>query len=68
MPARIITLADKAKCARREVEMRRKVYPRFVHNGRMSQEEASREIEIMASIAFDYAELVEAEKALERLI
>lgn len=48
--------------------MRRATYPRFVHSRRMSQEEASREVEIMAAIAFDYTELAKAEKDAERLL
>lgn len=63
-----ITNADKARCAEREVKMRRAVYPRFVHNGRMTQAEANREIEIMAAIAFDFAELAEADKAAGLLL
>jgi hypothetical protein len=68
MAARTITNADKAACAAREVRMRRTVYPRFVHSRRLSQEDANREIEVMAAIAYDYAELAKAEKDAERLL
>lgn len=50
------TDADKAACARREVGMRQKVYPRRVANGVMHQVEAEREIAIMQEIADEYDE------------
>ena len=45
---------DKLKTAEREVKMRRRVYPRFVEEGKMSQVQADREIAIMEAIAEDY--------------
>lgn len=50
-----ITAQDKWACANREVAMRRKVYPRWVADGRMKQEQADREIAVMEAIARDYA-------------
>ena len=51
-----ITTQMKRDCAEREVRMRRRVYPRWIEAGRMTQEQADREIAVMAAIAADYAE------------
>lgn len=50
------TDAEKRACAYRELKMRRRVYPRWVADGRMTQAEADREIALMQAIAEDYAE------------
>lgn len=50
------TDAEKRECALRELRLRRRVYPRFVMDGRMTQADADREISIMQEIADDYAE------------
>ena len=42
---------DMIRCADREVAMRRRVYPRWVEDGRMRQEKADHEIECMEAIA-----------------
>lgn len=52
----IFTDADKRACAYRELKMRRRVYPRWVQEGRMTQADADREIALMQAIAEDYAE------------
>jgi hypothetical protein len=41
------------KCAKRELAQRRRVYPRLVMTGKMTQADADREIEMMSAIA-DY--------------
>lgn len=46
---------EKYECAIREVKMRRRVYPRWVEGGRMTQAAADRELAIMEAIAADYA-------------
>ena len=51
-----ITTQMKRDCALREVRMRERVYRRWVADGRMTKENAEREIEIMRAIADDYAE------------
>lgn len=43
--------AELAAEARRELEMRRRVYPRWVAAGRMSQEQADKKIDLMRAIA-----------------
>ena len=49
-----VTDQDKFDCARRELKIRKRVYPHWVNNGRMKQASADREIEIMQAIADDY--------------
>lgn len=51
-----ITRQMKREAALREVGMRRRVYPRWVRESRMTSAEAAREITIMEAIAADYAE------------
>jgi hypothetical protein len=50
-----ITPQDKRACLQREIKMRRKVYPRWVAAGNMTQEQADREIAVMEAIERDYA-------------
>ena len=52
----MITTAQKRTAAEREVKMRRRVYPRWVAQGRMTQAEADHQIRVMEAIAADYAE------------
>ncbi len=49
-----ITNEDKLKCVKRELAMRRNVYPKWVVSGRMKQEQADREIAVMAEVVEDY--------------
>lgn len=58
--AMIYTLQDKLNCAKRELALRRAVYPRKVSDGKMKQDAADRETGIMAAIVSDY------EQALRR--
>ena len=51
-----ITRQAKRECAERELRMRRRVYPRWVASGRMSQAQAAKEIATMEAIAADYVE------------
>lgn len=53
-----ITYQDKEACARRELAKRREVYPRLIAAGKLSQDKADREIEVMSSIVDDYAKCV----------
>lgn len=63
-----ITAREKADCAEREVKMRRRVYPRWVADGRLTQGIADRQIAIMDAIAADYRAQAEAEEAKGRLL
>lgn len=58
------TAAEKAVCAEREAQMRRRVYPRWVADGRMTQAKANAEIATMEAIAADYRAMMEKERLL----
>lgn len=58
------TAADKQAAAEREAKMRRRVYPRWIAEGRMTQTMADRGIAIMDAIAADYAEKARGERLL----
>jgi len=45
-----MTLSDQLACAKRELALRRNVYPGWVKSGRMKQAKADHEIESMAAI------------------
>lgn len=53
----MITLEQQIACARREVAMRRNVYPKWVKSGRMKQEQADHEIAVMDAIVFTLRQL-----------
>jgi hypothetical protein len=44
------TSAEMVGCIERELKMRRRVYPRWVSTGKMSQPQANREIALMEAI------------------
>ena len=46
----MFTDKDLHACATRELAMRRGVYPKFIASGRMTQEQADREILLMGEI------------------
>lgn len=50
----VVTTDDKRLDATREVNMRIRVYPRLVAQGKLTQAEADRKIEVMKVIARDY--------------
>lgn len=50
----IITTADKLACAKRELALRKNVYPRFVEQNKMSSGKAAHEIAAMEAIVADY--------------
>jgi hypothetical protein len=45
---------DKLAAVNREVNMRRRVYPRWIAAGKMTQAAADRQIAVMVAIAADY--------------
>lgn len=59
-----LTASDKRAAIEREIKMRRRVYPRWVADGRMTQAKADSEIAIMEAIAEDYR----AQEQKERLL
>jgi hypothetical protein len=44
------TITELAQCARREVAQRKRVYPRWVRDGKMDLDEARRQIAMMEAI------------------
>lgn len=56
-----ITIESQIACVRREISMRRKVYPRWVSAGKMTQDEADRQIATMEA-AMATLESVRAER------
>lgn len=65
-----MTISNKEKLREieRELGQRKHVYPRLIDSGRLSQEKADRQTEIMREIAQDYRERIEAEEAKGRLL
>lgn len=53
--------AEKLAAIEREMKMRRRVYPRWVADGRMTQAKADAEIAVMEAIAEDYRALDQKE-------
>ena len=60
----MITDGDKLKEVKRELVMRRRVYPRFVWDKKMTQEEADKRIAILEAIEADYERLTKGERLL----
>jgi hypothetical protein len=54
MAMSMITVKDKLKCVERELEYRKRVYPRLIAGHKMSQAVADRELRLMDSIVEDY--------------
>ncbi|MBP8216023.1 MAG: hypothetical protein KAX54_00070, partial [Thauera sp.] len=48
------TRAEKHACALRELNLRRRNYPRFIQIGRLTPGDADREIALMQAIVDDY--------------
>lgn len=49
-----VTHEEKRACLEREIKMRRRVYPRWVQSGKMTQAQSDREIAVMEAILADY--------------
>ena len=45
-----VPLNRQIACVKREVSMRRRVYPRWVENGKMTQRESDRQLEAMEAV------------------
>lgn len=58
------TAAQKRKAVERELAYRRRVYPRWIENGKMTQRLADEQVAIFEAIATDYA----AKEPGERLL
>jgi hypothetical protein len=57
-----ITNAVKLAELKREQAMRRRVYPRFVEQGRMTRAEADRHMDVLYVIILDYEALAENDR------
>lgn len=60
----IIANADKLRCAERELNMRRKVYPRWISENKISAGKAAHEIACMQAIVEDYRAQTEKDRLL----
>lgn len=60
--------AVKLSECKREIAMRRRLYPGWVAKGTLKQAVADRQIAIMEAMAADYAAKIEADAAKERLL
>ena len=58
------TAQEKRECAEREVGMRKRLYSRWISEGRISGMWADREIALMEEILEDYRELERGERLL----
>jgi hypothetical protein len=58
------TAEEKWECAGRELRLRTRVYPRWIAKHNMTQDEAARELELMAAIVEDYRALAAKERLL----
>ena len=50
----MFTRVEKLKALEREIEMRKRVFPKRVDKGLMKQDEADRQVAVMEEIAEDY--------------
>jgi len=62
MPRHAYTDHEKLRCVERELKFRNHTYPRRVVAGRMTQQQADREIYLMEDIAADYTAKVRADE------
>lgn len=60
----IISTTDKLACVTRELMMRKRVYPRWVADRRISEGMAAHQIACMEAIVEDYKVAVEKERLL----
>lgn len=56
------TNAQKRDCAKREADMRVRVYPNWVNSGKMTDANAKKQIALMREIEADYGRLAEADE------
>ena len=59
-----ITTEAKLDCAKRELAMRRAVYPKRVRTGQMSRDDFEREVALMRAIVEDYTDRLRTEGGL----
>ena len=59
-----ITNAEKLACAKRELQMRENVYPRWIAQNKIREAEARHQLAVMRAIVEDYKKLVDAERLI----
>ena len=59
-----ISNAEKLACAKRELQMRENVYPRWIAQNKIREDKARRELAIMRAIVEDYQKLADAERLI----
>lgn len=59
-----VTTLDKLGCAKRELALRRNVYPKWVEAGRMTERQAADQLRVMEAIVEDYREQAKREGSL----
>jgi hypothetical protein len=64
----VVTTKDKLRCVQRELAMRKRCYPRWVDENKMSEGKKELELTVMEAIVHDYVAALAAEEAKERLI
>lgn len=52
-----VPIADQIACVKRELAMRRRVYPRWIADNRMSQAKADKEITAMEAVVATLSEV-----------
>jgi hypothetical protein len=50
MSSRFVSIDEMISCAKRELAMRKRVYPKWIDSGRMNQRKADDEIAFMSAI------------------
>ena len=60
----VIPTAEKLACAERELKMRKKVYPRWVEEGKMSEGKATHELACIEALITDYRGAAEKERLI----
>ena len=63
-----IPLPDQIACVRREISMRRRVYPGWVSSGRMTQDQADQELARMQAVLETLQGLMPPEPKQEALL
>lgn len=58
------SINDKREALDREIELRRRVFPRLIAQGKMSEDAAARQIAIFEEIREDYVRLEQVERLL----
>lgn len=64
MPEREFTNTELRKCAERELRLRKQVYPGRIERGRMTQQQADRELLMMEAILAYFTEREQSERLL----